>query len=227
MIGFAKILVAGAVIASIALFFGLGLYHEFTLAGIKERQEELQYYYQQHPAFTLLLFGSCYVALAALSLPGAAIMTLLAGALFGFLPALVLVSFASSIGATLAFLASRFVLRDWVQDKFGEKLSAVNEGIEREGAFYLFALRLTPFIPFLLVNLLTGLTPIGVGMFYLISQLGMLPGTALYVYAGRQLGRITSISGIFSPALIAAFIMLGLFPLAAKKVIAWWRGRKT
>lgn len=222
-----KYLLAAVIVLAIAAFFALGLQNAFTLVGIKERQHEFQQYYQQSPVFTLLLFGLTYIAVTALSLPGAAIMTLAAGALFGFLPALILVSFASSIGATLAFLASRFVLRDWMQERFGDKLSTINEGMKREGAFYLFAIRLTPLFPFWLVNLLMGLTSIKPLTFYGISQLGMLPGTALYVYAGRQLGQIKSVSDIFSVPLVAAFIALGLFPLAAKKGVAWWRTRRT
>lgn len=221
-----KIAIAIVLIALIATFFALGGHHYLTLSAIKGEQTALQAYYHTNPTFVLALFALAYVAITALSLPGSAIMTLAAGAIFGFWPALVMASFASSIGATLAFLASRFVLRDWVQKKFGKKFLTINEGIEREGAFYLFAIRLTPFIPFWLVNLLMGLTSIKTLTFYGISQIGMLLGTAIYVWAGTKLGSIESLSDIFSPSLITAFIVLGLFPLAAKKSITWWRARR-
>ncbi|MEF1173996.1 TVP38/TMEM64 family protein, partial [Vibrio sinaloensis] len=138
---------------------------------------------------------------------------------FGFWTSLLLVSFASTIGATLAFLSSRFLLRDWVQGKFGDKLSAINQGVERDGAFYLFSLRLIPVFPFFLINLLMGLTPISVARFYFVSQLGMLPGTAVYLNAGTQLAQIESLSGIVSPSVLASFALLGLFPVIAKWVM--------
>jgi pyruvate/2-oxoglutarate dehydrogenase complex dihydrolipoamide dehydrogenase (E3) component/uncharacterized membrane protein YdjX (TVP38/TMEM64 family) len=162
-----------------------------------------------------------YVAVTGLSLPGAAILTLVAGAIFGLLWGTVIVSFASTLGATLAFLASRFLLRDWVQAKFGDKLKPINEGVAREGAFYLFALRLVPAFPFFVINLVMGLTPIRTLTFYWVSQLGMLAGTIAYVYAGTQLGQFK-----FSPGLVAAFVVLGIFPIAAKKVLEALKARK-
>ena len=153
-------------------------------------------------------------------------MTLLGGALFGFWQGLISVSFASTIGATLAFLLSRFLLKDWIQGRYQKQLATLNEGFMKEGAFYLFALRLIPVFPFFLVNILTGVMPIKTRHFYSASQLGMLPGTAVYVYAGTELGKIQSLSDIASPSLLAAFIVLGLFPLIAKKIVAALRGRR-
>lgn len=153
-----------------------------------------------------------HLAVTGLSLPGVAIMTLAGGAVFGFVTGTVLVSFASSIGATLAFLTARFLLRDWVQRRFGERLGALNAGIAREGAFYLFALRPVPLFPFWLINLAMGLTTLRTATFYGVSQLGMLAGTAFYVYAGTQLGQFA-----VSPGLVAAFTLLGVFPLVAKR----------
>ena len=167
-----------------------------------------------------------YVVVTALSLPGAAIMTLAAGALFGFWVALLLVSFASSMGATLAFLASRFLFHDTVQQRFGDRLKKLNEGVRKDGAFYLFTLRLVPAFPFFVINLVMGLTPIKVRTFYFVSQVGMLAGTAVYVLAGTQLGQIESASGLLSPELIGAFVLLGIFPWIAKGIMARLQARK-
>ena len=153
-------------------------------------------------------------------------MTLAGGALFGLVTGTIVVSFASSVGATMACFVARFMLRDWVQTKFGERLNPINRGIENEGAFYLFSLRLVPIFPFFVINLVMGLTPLKAGLFYLVSQAGMLPGTAVYVNAGTQLAAIESISGILSPGLIFSFILLGIFPLAAKKVVALIKSRR-
>jgi pyruvate/2-oxoglutarate dehydrogenase complex dihydrolipoamide dehydrogenase (E3) component/uncharacterized membrane protein YdjX (TVP38/TMEM64 family) len=162
----------------------------------------------------------------ALSLPGAAVMTLAGGALFGFWYALLLVSFASSIGATAAFLVSRVLLRDWVQQRFGRHLGAVNAGFEKDGAFYLFSLRLVPLFPFFLINLLMGLLPIRTWPYYWVSQLGMLPGTAVYINAGTQLGRLESLSGIVSAPLLGSFVLLALFPFIARWLLAYVRCRR-
>ena len=167
-----------------------------------------------------------YIAVTALSLPGAVIMTLAGGALFGFWYALLLVSFASSIGATLAFLVSRVLLRDWVQGRFSRQLRAVNEGFAKDGAFYLFSLRLVPLFPFFLINLLMGLLPIRVWRYYWVSQLGMFPATAAYVNAGTQLGSLESVSGIISPALLGSFVLLGIFPLLAKWLLSYLKSRR-
>ena len=150
-------------------------------------------------------------------------MTLAGGAMFGFWLGLVVVSFASTIGATLACFVARFLLRDWVQNSFGDKLSAINTGIEKEGAFYLFSLRLVPIFPFFVINLAMGLTPMKLFTFYWVSQIGMLPGTMVYVNAGKELGQIESLSGILSPGLIISFVILGIFPITVKKLLAIYK----
>ncbi|AFV85392.1 mercuric reductase (Hg(II) reductase) [Alteromonas mediterranea DE1] len=173
-----------------------------------------------NPVLSIGVFFAIYVAVTALSLPGAAILTLAAGALFGLVQGLVIVSFASSVGATLAFLVSRFILRDTVRNKFKEKLKKIDEGVEKQGAFYLFTLRLVPVFPFFLINLLMGLTSLKTWTFYWVSQIGMLAGTAVYVNAGTQLAQIDSLSGIVSPGLIFSFVLLGIFPWIAKGIVA-------
>jgi uncharacterized membrane protein YdjX (TVP38/TMEM64 family) len=181
---------------------------------------------QADPPATPAGFFVLYVAVAALSLPGAAIMTLAAGALFGLVQGTLLVSFASSLGATLAFLASRFPLHDLVQRRFGSYLASIYDGIRRDGALYLFGLRLVPAFPFFAINLVMGLTPIRTVTFYWVSQVGMLAGTVVFVNAGTQLANIDSLSGLLSPALIASFAALGLFPLAARKTLKWFQQRR-
>ncbi|MDT8440856.1 MAG: FAD-dependent oxidoreductase [Desulfuromonadales bacterium] len=212
-----KILVLAAIAGLVVAFFAFDLQRYLTLAELKARQTEFQEFYLANRLLTLGLYFVLYVLVTALSLPGAAVMTLAGGALFGFLPALVVVSFASSIGATLAFLVSRFLLRDWVQGRFKDRLAAINRGIEKEGAFYLFTLRLVPLFPFFVINLVLGLTPMRTVTFYWVSQVGMLAGTAVYVNAGTQLGQIESLGGILSPGLLLSFVLLGIFPLLARK----------
>jgi uncharacterized membrane protein YdjX (TVP38/TMEM64 family) len=153
-------------------------------------------------------------------------MTLAGGALLGLFVGTVVVSFASTIGATLACFFSRFLLRDWVQSKFGDKLESVNRGIQREGAFYLFTLRLIPIFPFFIINLVMGLTRMPLFRYYWVSQLGMFPATLVYVNAGKELGKIESVAGILSPSLLVSFAILGLFPLAVKKALAWYGARR-
>jgi pyruvate/2-oxoglutarate dehydrogenase complex dihydrolipoamide dehydrogenase (E3) component/uncharacterized membrane protein YdjX (TVP38/TMEM64 family) len=191
--------------------------------------------YQARPALVIGTYFVVYVAVTALSLPGAVILTLAGGAIFGLLTGTLIVSFASSIGATLAFLAARFLLRDSVQARLGARLAEIDKGVEKEGAFYLFTLRLVPLVPFFVINLLMGLTKMTAGTFYWVSQLGMLAGTVVYVNAGTQLAKIDSLQGILSPALIGSFVLLGVFPLVAKwivdrvkarRVYARWRDRK-
>ncbi len=214
-----KIAVGVVLVALFAvLYLNFGEYA--SLAYIKEQQEVFKEYYIGNKAQILAIFFVGYVAVTSLSLPGAAIMTLLAGALFGLVAGVIVVSFASSCGATLAFLAARFLLGESLQKKYGDKLQKINEGIDKEGAFYLFTMRLIPVFPFFLVNILMGLTRFPIIKFYWVSQLGMLAGTIVFVFAGTQLAEIDSLAGILSPGLIAAFAALGLFPLAAKKVIA-------
>ncbi|MFV1873063.1 MAG: FAD-dependent oxidoreductase [Oleiphilus sp.] len=220
----------GIILASIAilvvLFFSFDLQHLLTLEGLKNGLSEFEQWRAESPFLVAMAFLAIYVLVTALSLPGAAVMTLAAGALFGVLWGTVIVSFASSIGATLAFLASRYFLQETVQQKFGDRLKAINAGIEKEGAFYLFTLRLVPVFPFFLINLLMGLTPIKAATFYLVSQVGMLAGTIVYVNAGTQLAQIDSLSGILSPSLIFSFALLGIFPLIAKKVIAVFKAKR-
>lgn len=213
-----KIIVLLLVAVAIVLFFGMDLDHYLTLDMLKEAREKFAVIQAQSPWLTTLAFFAAYVTVVALSLPGATLMTLAIGALFGFWYGTLLVSFASSIGATLAFLASRYLLRDMVQRRFGDKLKGVNEGMAKEGALYLFLLRLMPIFPFFLINLLMGLTHIRTATFYWVSQLGMLAGTLVYVNAGTQLARVDSLSGILSPALLLSFALLGLFPLLAKRI---------
>ncbi len=212
----------GAVVA----FFALGWQHQFTLDALKARQHALDGYRQAHPWATAGGFFLLYVLFAALSLPAATLLTLAAGAVFGLLEGSVLVSFASSIGATLSFLASRFVLRDTVQQRFGKRLAAINQGMQREGAFYLFTLRLVPVIPFFVVNLVMGLTTLPVRTFYWVSQVGMLAATVVFVNAGTQLASLQSLSGILSPRIIGSFALLGVFPLLARWIVARVKARR-
>jgi len=216
-----RLLVLALVAAAIAAFFIFDLKQYLSLDFFQASRARIDAFHAAHPGQTAAAFFVIYIAVTALSLPGAAIMTLVAGAIFGVVTGTVLVSFASSIGATLAFLVSRFLLRDWVQARVGERMKAFNDGVAREGAFYLFALRLVPIFPFWLINLAMGLTVIRTRTFYWVSQLGMLAGTIVYVYAGTQLGQFR-----ISAGLIFAFVLLGLFPLIAKKVLDAIKARK-
>jgi uncharacterized membrane protein YdjX (TVP38/TMEM64 family) len=220
-----KVILAAALVGLAALFWVFDLHQYLTLDYIKQSQAGFQQMYAADPVLMLGGYMLAYILITALSLPGAAAATLAGGALFGFWPTLIAVSFASSIGASLACFFARFVLRDWVQNKFGDKLEPINRGIEQEGAFYLFTLRLAPIFPFFIINLVMGLTRMPLWTFYWVSQAGMLAGTAVFVYAGRELGRIDSLSDILSPGLIASFIILGLFPLTVKKLLGWRRAR--
>ncbi|HXF47220.1 MAG TPA: FAD-dependent oxidoreductase [Burkholderiaceae bacterium] len=216
-----KLALLAVLVAAIAAFFVFDLKQYLTLEFFQASRAKIDAYYAAHPLRAIALYFALYVAVAALSLPGAVIMTLAGGAIFGLVVGTVVVSFASSIGALLAFLAARFLLRDWVQRRFGDKLQAINEGVKKEGAFYLFALRLVPIFPFWLINLALALTPMRARTFYWVSQLGMLPGTLVYVYAGTQLGQFR-----LSAGLIAAFVLLGIFPLAAKRALAALESRR-
>ncbi|MBC8021552.1 MAG: FAD-dependent oxidoreductase [Burkholderiales bacterium] len=216
-----KLAVLAVIVALVVAFFVLDLRQYISLEFFQSKRAQIETYFHAHPVQTGLVFFAVYVAVTGLSLPGAAILTLVAGAIFGLLWGVVIVSFASSIGATLAFLASRYLLHDWVQAKFGDKLKPINEGVAREGAFYLFALRLVPAFPFFVINLVMGLTPIKTRTFYWVSQVGMLAGTIVYVYAGMQLGQFKVSAG-----LIAAFVLLGVFPLAAKKILDAYKARR-
>ena len=221
-----KLLAAVAIIGLIAAFFAFDLAHYFTLDHFKSQQASINDYYPAHAVETTAIFFAIYVAVTALSFPGATVMTLAAGAIFGLVWGTVIVSFASTLGATLAFLMARFVLRDSIQGKFGDKLAAINAGIARDGPFYLFTLRLVPALPFFVINLVMGLTPIKTWTYYWVSQLGMFAGTIVYVYAGTEIGKIESLRGILSPTLIIAFTLLGIFPFIAKWVVSAIKARK-
>ena len=207
------------IVSCIAVFFYFDLQQFLTLEMLKSKQAAIIDYKNTHPVISAIFYAVIYIAVTGLSLPGAAILTLAGGAVFGLLWGTVIVSFASTIGATLAFLAARFLFRDSVENRFGDRLNAVNEGMKKDGAFYLFTLRLIPVFPFFMINLLMGLTAIKTRTFFWVSQLGMLAGTIVYVNAGTQLGKITSLSDILSPGLVFSFVLLGLFPLLAKTVI--------
>ena len=221
-----KILILILLLALIALFFIFNLGRFFSLDFIKSQQSGFASLYAEKPALVILGFFAAYVAVTALSLPGAAIMTLAAGAIFGLVIGTVIVSFASSIGATVSFLAARFLLGETVQNKFGARLAEINKGVEKEGGFYLFTLRLVPLVPFFVINLAMGLTKIKTWTFYWVSQLGMFLGTLVFVNAGTQLAKIDSLKGILSPGLIGSFVLLGIFPLIAKKIIDTVKARK-
>ena len=214
-----KILLLTVIIIAIAAFFLFDLQRYLTLDALQEQHAAIEAWRSAHPGSAVTIYALIYIVVTALSLPGAAVMTLAGGAIFGLLWGTVIVSFASSIGATLAFLAARFLFRDAVKSRFGDRLQAIDAGIERDGAFYLFTLRLVPVFPFFIINLVMGLTALRTWTFYWVSQLGMLAGTIVYVNAGTQLAKLTSLSGILSPALLGSFALLGLFPLLAKKLL--------
>ncbi len=216
-----KIIVVLVIAAIVAVFFAFDLQQYFTFEYLKSRQMAFEAYYNDHKLLTIAIYMVVYIAVTALPLPGAIVMTLAGGAMFGIWLGVLLISFASSIGATLAFLVSRLLLRDYVQDKFGDKLKTVNEGVRKNGAFYLFTLRLVPLFPFFVINLVMGLTPIRTAVYYIVSQVGMLPGTFVYVNAGTQLAKIESAQGILSPGLILSFVLLGIFPLIAKRIVVF------
>jgi len=214
-----KLAILGLIVLLIAAFFIFGLDELLTLEGVQARSAELLAFKEANFGLTALAYAAIYIIVTALSLPGAAVMTLVGGAIFGFTWGLILVSFASTIGATLAFLVSRYLLQDWVEKRFSRSVSKINGGIEKEGAYYLFTLRLVPLFPFFLINLVMGLTRIKTLTFFLISQVGMLPGTAAYVNAGTQLAQIDSVGGILSFPVIASFAILGVLPLFLKRLV--------
>jgi len=220
-----KIAIACAIVLGIAAFryYDLGRY--LTLEYIKASQATFQVLYLEHRWLVITTYFAIYIAVTALSLPGAAVLTLAGGGLFGLVVGTVVVSFASTIGATLACLVSRFILREWVQSKFGDKLATINGGIEKEGPFYLFSLRLVPIFPFFVINLLMGLTRMRLFTYYWVSQIGMLAGTIVFVNAGKELAKIDSLSGIMSPGVIGSFVVLGLFPITVKKLLSFYKGR--
>lgn len=221
-----KLILLVVIATLIASFFIFDLGQYLNLTNLKTQQEAFSEQVSANPWLIGGAYFFIYVLVTALSLPGAALMTLLGGALFGLFGGTLLVSFASTLGATLAMLISRFMLRDWVQAKFSKRLMGINQGVEREGASYLFALRLVPVFPFVLINLAMGLTKLPVRTFWWVSQLGMLPGTLVYVNAGRELGQLNSLGGILSPSLIGAFLLLGLLPMLSRKTLEWFKTRK-
>ncbi|EGQ7934622.1 TPA: TVP38/TMEM64 family protein [Vibrio vulnificus] len=218
-----KKLVFGILLIATIILLAVNFSQYLTLDNAKAQQLALNSFIEENFLFASISYFVIYVGLTAFSIPGATVVTLLGAALFGFWYSLLLVSFASTIGATIAFLSSRYLLKDWVQARFGDKLSAINQGVEKDGAFYLFSLRLIPVFPFFLINLLMGLTPISIGRYYLTSQIGMLPGTAVYLNAGTQLADINSLSGILSPTVLASFALLGVFPIAVKWIMSKFR----
>lgn len=225
-----KVLLLIALALGIGAFFFFDLGRFLSLNYLKQSQASFAELYASEPLKVAGAYFLIYVATTALSLPGAAIITLAGGAIFGLFWGTVIVSFASSIGATLAFLVSRFVLGSTVEDKFGKRLAEINRGVEKDGAFYLFTLRLIPLIPFFVINLVMGLTPLRAATYWWVSQVGMLPGTMVYVYAGSSVPDLSALAedgaaAVFSPGqllqLAVAFALLGLFPLAAKYVLRW------
>ncbi len=221
-----RLLLAALIVILIAAFFAFGLDQYFRLEYFKSRQAGLDEFYRASPLLAGGVFFAIYVAVTGLSLPGAAVMSLVAGAIFGLLWGTLIVSFASSIGATFAFLSSRFLFREPVRRRFGDKLRAVDAGVEKEGGFYLFALRLVPAFPFFAINLVMGLTPIRTWTFYWVSQLGMLAATVVYVNAGTQLASVASLGGLLSPELLGSFVLLGVFPLVARKAVDFLKAHR-
>ena len=221
-----RILIVVMIAACVLAFITLGLGQYLTIETLKAQQDALRTYYDGHMRLMIGGYFVVYVVSTAISLPGAAILTLAGGSIFGFWPGVLIVSFASTIGATIAFIVSRFLLRDWVQGRFRDRLETINEGIRNEGAFYLFALRLVPAFPFFLVNIVMGLTPIKTTTFYWVSQTGMLAGTMAYVFAGTQLSQIQSVRGILSLKLMLSFTIIGVLPLISRVVIGHLRAGK-
>jgi uncharacterized membrane protein YdjX (TVP38/TMEM64 family)/NADPH-dependent 2,4-dienoyl-CoA reductase/sulfur reductase-like enzyme len=221
-----KIIVLLGFIAAIAAFFLLGGQKYLSFEYVKAQQAAFQQYYQANQAKTIAIYFVAYVVITALSLPAAAVITLVGGAIFGVVVGSIVVSFASTLGATIAFLASRFVLRDSIESKFGSWLKGINEGLERDGPFYLFTIRMIPAIPFFVVNLVFGLTKIKTWTFYWVSQVGMLLGTIVFVNAGTQLAKLESAKGIFSPSIIGAFTFLAILPFITRKIIDIFKSRK-
>ncbi|MEY3509645.1 MAG: Mercuric reductase [Pseudomonadota bacterium] len=221
-----QLLVLLLVALAIGVLLALDVGRFLSFEQLKASQASFAQLHAEQPLTVTVVYFLIYVAATALSIPGATIITLAGGAIFGLWQGLLIVSFASSIGAILAFLASRFVLRDWVEARFGQRLADINSGVNREGAFYLFSLRLIPVVPFFLINLLMGLTRMKVWTFYWVSQLGMLAGTAVFVNAGTQLAQLDSLQGILSPALLGSFVLLGIFPLIARRIVAAVQKRK-
>jgi len=214
-----KLILLGIVAAAIGAFFYFDLSQWLTLDQLKNQQVALEDYRSSHPVLVASMYVTAYIIIAALSLPGATIMTLTGGAIFGVFWGTLFANISATIGATLAFLIARFVLGDWIQTKFGERIDSINKGIEQDGAFYLFSLRLVPLFPFFIINVVMGLTKLKTLTFFWVSSIGMIAGAAVYANAGTQLAKLDSLSGIASPALLISFVLLGLFPLLARKAL--------
>lgn len=221
-----KVLLLLAVATSVGVFFSMDLHHQLTFEALKESLSRFEAWQAGSPILVASVFFTLYVLVAALSLPGAAVMTLAAGALFGHIEGTIIVSFASSIGATLAFLVSRYLLHDFVQTRFSSRLGTINEGMQKDGAFYLFTLRMVPLFPFFVINLLMGLTRIPARTFYWVSQVGMLAGTVVYVNAGTQMAQISGTTDIVSPGILFSFALLGVFPLLARRMVNFLQARR-
>lgn len=214
-----KTILLAALLILGALFFIFDLGQYFNLDYLKEKQNAMDAFYAQHPLTTASFYFLLYIVITGLSLPGAAILSLAGGAVFGLLWGTVIVSFAAPIGATIGFLVSRYLFREYIQKRFADRLTTINKGIDEEGAFYLFTLRLVPLFPFFVINLVMGLTTIKTATFFLVSQAGMLAGIMVFVNAGTQVAKIERVEDIFSAGLILSFVLLGLFPLIAKKTV--------
>ena len=221
-----RIAIVVAIVALVAIFKIFQLDRYLSLSYLKASRASFAALYDGHPVTVVGSYMVIYILVTALSLPGAAVLTLAGGALFGLAVGTVAVSFASTIGATLACFFARFLFRDWVQSKLGDKLQMVNRGIENEGAFYLFTMRLIPVFPFFVINLVMGLTKMSLFTFYWVSQIGMIAGTVVYMNAGKELARIDSLSGILSLRLLLSFAILGVFPITVKKLMGWYRTKK-
>jgi len=220
------LIIAGVAIAVLVLFFGFGLGEQVNFVGLMNALEAIQQKARAEPLLSGGLFFCLYVAVGSLNLPGAFILTPAAGAIFGTLAGSALVSFGSSIGATVSFLTARYLLRGFIEDRFAFAAARVNRGINEEGPYYLFGLRLVPIFPFFLINPVMGLTRLRAWTFYWVSQLGMLPGTVVYVNAGAQVGRIESLSGVLTPTLLGSFALLGIFPYLARQAMGWLKRRQ-
>lgn len=221
-----KLILISFLVIVIGLFLVSGLWKYFTLDYIKTNQATVETFFNTHPLQAGIAFASIYIVLTSLSLPVAGILTLFSGAVFGFIPGLLLVSIASSLGATVAFLLSRYLFGDAVQERFPEQLGPVNEGIKNDGAYYLFMLRMIPVIPYFVLNAVMALTPISTRRFFLATLAGMLPVSAILVNAGLQISLIETIGDILSPRLIISLALIGIFPLLVKKVFAIIKQRK-
>ena len=220
-----KLMLTTLITIVLILLILFDLHHYLTLEHLKSSKDNLNAYYQDNPLIVLGTFFLIYLTSATFSIPGATVLTLAGGNLFGLVAGTIVVSFASTIGATMAMLISRFLLKDWVQNRFATQMVKINSGILKEGAFYLFTLRLIPAVPFFVINLLMGLTPIRTLTFFLVSQFGMLPATLIYVNAGSELGKIKTVNDIFSLSLIISFFLLGIFPLVVKKIVTAIQGK--